>query len=263
MTPEQRTRIDRIEQYYRDLVEFKRLLDTQVEAEAAGRRGPTPRHPATIEELRHSLLRRAGGIQPVFERVVGRLMQPQPFHAGPDANYWDLALVGAHWFSQTVAAGTLADFLSMAIGKLEDNPSLLDPPRAQPGSQPTSPRQSQTINVYGGTANFAQAVSSNVSQTISAPSDVDEIRRLLAELRQLIEDSGAPDEEREVAVVHVEQLSEELGKPKPRLAMLKIPWNGLQALATFDGAWQAVERAQQIVAELQEHLGPMLQAPPA
>jgi non-specific serine/threonine protein kinase len=137
MTPDQRRRLDELATFHADLIRLKsRLVARQLGGPgAAGDQ-------RTFEELRQSLLRRAGVVKPLFERVVGgRIWITAPFGINRADDLWDVALTDNHPYSQAVYAGDLADRLTSVIGTLEADPSLLEPP---PPRQPRPPLPATT-----------------------------------------------------------------------------------------------------------------------
>lgn len=258
MTPEQRTRIDEIEEFRRDMQRFAALLEN--DEHASSRRASDERK---REEMRQSLLRRAGRVKPIFERVIGgRLSITAPYGIPRQDDIWDVALTDGHPYNQAYYAGQLADRLNMVIGRLEDDPSLLDRPPA--ASRPTpSPTM---VHIHGGTVQIGQVGPGSIgsltqSQSAASAADADELRRLIAELEDAIRALVAPDQERQDLVEPVSQLKAELAKPKPRYTALLPGWNWVKTIAALNGAWSGWNRVQHLAAQALPHLDKLLQLP--
>jgi hypothetical protein len=183
------------------------------------------------------------------------MMQPQPYQLGPPLNVWDLALHQVAGYSQVHFMDVLHDHLTVLIGRVEADPSLLQPPPA-----PERAIRLPAINIYGGTVNVAQTVSGNVSQSTAVQSEIDGVRQLLAQLESAIRDVQAPEEERENFLEPVEQFSSELGKSRPLISRLARSWGAIQAFAAIEGAWQGWERVQRISMELGPKAHDLIQA---
>src|SRR6266540_2636989 len=97
MPPEHQIRIDELKRFYEDFRRFHRLLLDQRSAESTARSGQNRTPPEELEELRQTLLRTRGAVEPLFERVIGRLLQPTP-HGQVDA--WELALYKQYPYNQ-------------------------------------------------------------------------------------------------------------------------------------------------------------------
>ncbi len=169
MDEAQRANVDEVIRFRDDMRSFQRMLQE-------------PKRPSEFEEFRQTLLQRQGVIQPILERVLGRILKPRPFYQGQPINIWELALYDVPTYNQAYYTGQVADRLTTLIGMLEADVSLLDPPAPQPEAPPTVANAGQTINVHGGTVNIAQAHSGNIAQQISHSQDVAEITSLLRNL---------------------------------------------------------------------------------
>lgn len=256
MTPEQRSRIEEIEQLRHDLLKLKQLVDIRDESESAARSSMSKRQgPARVNELRTSLLRRSGWIQPLFERIVGRLEQPKPFNAGAPDSIWQIALHGHPVYSRAHYDGVLADELNAFIGRLEADPALLDPPKPAVSTIGSHAMQSQTNYIFA-SSNVSQAAKSTVSQTVHSAPDAAEMRRLLTELEDAIRGSDEPREDKDGYLESIEQIKGELARPNPRRSRLEMGLAWIERVAAGEGALQAVERAQRLAAAL----SPMLSA---
>src|SRR2546430_1509119 len=88
-------KLEPIVAYHADLCRFRELMAAQEKAEDEAKHAyeQEPEPTVELEQLRQSLLYGSGVVQPVFERVIGRLVQPLPFYRG-EVNVWDLALHG-------------------------------------------------------------------------------------------------------------------------------------------------------------------------
>ncbi len=227
----QRVPIEAVVRFRDDLQSFQQML---LSAE----------RPPEFAAFRQSLLHRAGAIRPLFERVVGQYLQPQPSFLGPPLgppiNIWDLALTPSGHYNtpkqQARYAGDLVDLLTT-------------------GTEGSS----QVINVHGGVVNIGQTHSGNVSQQASAAQDLTEIRRLLRELEEAIQQLDAPAEEREGFARPVAQLHGELTQDRPLVSRLVIGWGAVKAIGTTESAWQGWERAQRIAADVGPRLGELIQ----
>ncbi len=250
----QRVSIEAIVRFRDDLRSFQQML---LSAE----------RPPEFAAFRQSLLHRAGAIRPLFERVVGQYLQPQPSlfgpPPGPPINVWDLALTPSGYYNtpkrQARYVGEIADHLAGFIGRLEADPSLLEPPAAPAPAPARAEGASQVINVHGGVVNIGQTHSGNVSQQASAAQDLTEIRRLLRELEEAIQQLEAPAEEREGFARPVAQLQGELTQDRPLVSRLVIGWGAVKAIGTTESAWQGWERAQRIAADVGPRLGELIQ----
>src|SRR5207244_102192 len=123
MTPDQRARFDRIAEFREGLLCFKSLLEaTRSQSTVAL---PYSEHPPAaggeLEALRQKLLRARGHVEPIFVRVIGRLVQPGPMGL-PSDSVWQIALQGHHVYSQPYYVQVLADEINTLLGRLEGEP---------------------------------------------------------------------------------------------------------------------------------------------
>ena len=261
MDTEQRQRIDTLIGFHADLKRYAERVGQYEDvyrawARATYRTGREPLMDDELEDLRQDLLRRSGAVRPLFQRLAGRLIQPGPFHSGQH-DAWDLALVGHRDFYRASYARQIADILLTVIGRLEDDPALLEPPPPPP-AQPVSALQ--PINVYGGTVNIAQTASGDISQTIAPQQGLAEVRELLNNLESAIRDLGAPEEDIIGYLEPVEQLDRELGKSRPLISRLTTSWGAIAGIAAVEGTWQGWDRVQRIAADIGPKLHDLIEA---
>lgn len=255
MKKRQRESINEIARYGEDLREFATLLE-QSEAEKQNVRllsTDATDVAQRTESLRQSLLARAGIVKPVFERVIGRLMQPQPYRMGPDINAWDLALHPHHVFTQHVFARRVADYIVELVGRLEADPELLEAPRTRPGTPLNLGATLQNVVVHGN-VNIAQVGGGSVTQAgtfIGAPR---ELIDLLHQLKVAVSNVQAPDEEKAELWSQIDELLKEVQKPKPSRAGLMRVWGAVQVWTTVEGAWQGWDRVKAIAELLAPHI---------
>lgn len=256
-----RARIDKLIQFHADLTTYARgveLYDQQHRLWARQSYGQKPEMTPELEALRQDLLRRSGPVRTLFGRIIGNIVQPGPFQtANHDA--WDIALVGHRDFYSGTYVKLIADHLLTIIGRLEDDPSLLDPPKPRNAPPDAAPggRLMQTIHVHpGAVANIGQTAAGNISQTAAQQQhqDIAEVRALLAELLEAIREIEASDDEVEGFLEPVEHLDRELKSKRPLVSRLTTGWSAVQGFAAIEGAWQGWDRVQR----LSEVLGPKL-----
>jgi hypothetical protein len=346
MTPEQEERFGRIVAFHQDLLRFKAFLEGIRNAEKS-RLTVSDDSRAKLENLRQSLLRRRGTIEPLFVRVIGNLVQSSP--VGRSDNVWQIALHGHPVYSQTYFVQALADSLNTFIGTLEEQPWLLDPPvkpspspareepvtdvheerrdrlvrtmrdlgsgelrqfaatdlapqmnasveqvmfdfdvlarqgevdavrvdqhpfpiraaltgrglqRANEGRQPgtaVSQAMNFTFNApVSGSVQAGQAGVGNVRLTSKSGSDLGELRRLLAEFREAILETGLPEDQRQDVEDAIEVVEGEIVAEAPSSRRFRFGWGGLQKAIT--GLDQAVKNAEKIQ-RLWSQLGPKL-----
>jgi hypothetical protein len=134
--PDPAETIQFVKGFHRDLLSYVPMLRAkEAVAEAKHRSArviPPGPDPAVMEALRQTLLRGRGRVEPVYIRLVGRLVQPKPFNDGQADSVWQLALFEHPVYRQSHYAQLLADEISTLIGQLEHEPSLLDPPSPVP-----------------------------------------------------------------------------------------------------------------------------------
>lgn len=259
MEPTERDRIDQIIAFHSDLARYRALLaqhERSVKQADQYPRRPTPDLPAELEPLRQSLLRRSGPVKILFERIVGTIVQPQPYNLGPPINVWELALHENDHYNQDHFLGVVADYLNIAIGRLEDDATLLDAPKPQTSAA----GMLAPINVYGGTVNIAQTAGGDISQSITVGQDLAEVGRLLSDLEDAIRAMDAPEDERDNFLEPVEELGRELGKSRPLVSRLARSWGAIQAIAAIEGGWQGWDRVQHIAADLGPRVHDLIQS---
>src|SRR6266849_3245196 len=107
MRQSQRDKTDQLIAYHGDFTRFAAMMEAQDDEHREwvqhGRVAQEPKVPPELEHLRQSLLRRSGAIRPLFERQIGRIIQPGMFGVGRH-DLWDLALVGHKEFYSGVFA---------------------------------------------------------------------------------------------------------------------------------------------------------------
>lgn len=110
-----------------DLLVLQRLLTEHERAVAAAdaKRLPRPRFDPEAERLRGSLLRRAGPVQWVFERVFGPLVLPFAAYGGAK-DIWQLVLYPGDVYERSSYARLLAERLGDLIEALKRDPSPLN-----------------------------------------------------------------------------------------------------------------------------------------
>lgn len=250
MNDDRRARIDQVATYRDDLLRFGEML-------VANHRPPE------FSALRQDILRRGGSIRPLCERVLGTYAYPQTTifgRTGPDINVWDLALRPSGHFDtpaqQAKFGEGVADLLTELIGRLEADPSLLEPP------PPPAPRPegAQTINIHGGNVNIGQTFSGDVTQTNTFGADLASVRQLLADLERAIGELEAPEEERESMLAPVETARAELRQARPIVGRLLAAYGAIQVFATAESTWQGWERVQHIAGELAPQLHKLIEA---
>lgn len=116
-----------------------------------------------------------------------------------------------------------------------------------------------TVNIHGGNVNIGQTVSGDVHQSMSAPSEVAEIHRLLRDVEKALEEIEAPPEERDAFITQVHQIRGEIAQTKPILGRLVNGWGAVSTWATLEGAWQGWDRVQSIAVELAPRLHAFIQ----
>lgn len=247
MDESQRARIDRVITYRDDMRKYALILATGETGESC-------------DAVRERILQGAGIMQPLLQRVRSVMIKPQPYNRGQGTNVWTLALYPSPGYNQAQFVRVVADELTMLIGQLEADPSLLDPPpppkpmAAPPSSGP------QTINIHDGTVNIAQTASGDVTQHNAAVANLAAVRQLINDLIGAIGDLDAPEEERESFVAPVETLKAELRQSRPLAGRLLAAYGAVQAFGTVESAWQGWERVQRVSGELAPHLHQLIQA---
>jgi hypothetical protein len=257
MKPKQQVRIDRVRAFHRDVLTLRDRVRA-VEALEGQDRWRSQSGEVLLaakeaaEELRQRLLPQTEVMQRLVERVNGKVViQPYPFFRG-QSNIWHLAFFPDHTFSQAYMLGVVADTIVTAVGLLEDDPSLLDPPPppSAPSGTPRAPGIApQTFHFHGASVNIGQIGSGQIdviTQSGGRPLEIGDLRRLVDDLEQAIRNLDAPEDDRKNLVGPVAELREELGKPKPRLTALMPGWNWVKTIATLDGAWGGWDRVQGI-----------------
>lgn len=249
MTGEQREAIDDVVAFQSKMQAFWQMAKAHEEAVLRAKEAtkPKPIPPQDMEEIRRSLARWAGRIRPLFERVVGQLIQPHPFYTGR-SNAWDLALVGHELYSQAPFVRLIVDHLDTLIGRLEAEPQLLERVQATPRSTQRPPSISQTITVHANTVHIAQSGTGDA--TVSASPPVEEIGHLLEDLVKTLGNIDAPSAEREDLVSQAEEIAVEVRKPAPIRTRLLRGWSVVNTWASLEGAWQGWDRVQVIASQL-------------
>ena len=259
-----RVTIAELHSFEDDLRRLQAMMAAVIARRQRGYGGSADDDPASrgeIEQLRRTLVRRAGRVRAVVDRLNGGALN---VHAAPAAGgrtigtVWDAALTGIAFMSQTESLERLADRVGMAAGRLEADPSLADPPR--PIEPTVSP--SQTIVVHGGSVNIGQTARGDVHQTVTPAAELAEVARLLGELRQAIAELDAGDDEKRAFLEPVERLGAEVGKPNPLRAALAMGWTTMTGIATVEGTWQGWDRVQRLAGEVAQHLAPVIQSGP-
>lgn len=244
MAASRRDRIEQIKAFQQDLQRFARVLREEEEEEDSGRsKGGGAGKRDRSEQQRQDLLRRAGPVESLHDRVCGRLIQPLPFYQG-ERNVWQLALHDTFGFRQSHFAKLVADHLLELIGRLEADPKLLDPPK--PRKPAAAAASGTTFNISGGNVNIANVGKGDVAQSIGTTTYAAQLCRQLAELEEAIRAVAAPNEERESFIAPIEQLRVELGQPRPLVSRLLAGWGAVSAFGTVESAWQGWERVQKL-----------------
>ena len=248
MTPAERKRLRAILHFRLKLADYVfQLEDFEVaEQEARLAHLSVPRPPRELEEARHELLRLSGAVEPVFDRVIGRIMKPQVGRIGPAERIWMLALQPHELWKSSYFAKVIVDNLDELVGRLEASPSLFEPPVAPIVQRPQF--MAHTVNVYGTIAQVGTAGAANIPEELQ--NNVRETVELLAQLRTAIDGLDAPYEEREGLALAVAELQEELQRSRPRFGPLAGGWGAVKTFATIEGVWQGYDRIQHISAEV-------------
>ena len=246
MDETQQARIVRVVAYRDDMRQYARLLAMGAEDEPG-------------DAVRERVLQGAGVMQNLHRRVRGVIVKPQPYNRGEGTDIWTLALYRSPGYNQAQFARAVADELTIVIGQLEADPSLLDAPKPTEPKPVPPPGSGQTINIHNGTVNIAQTFSGDVTQTNAAAVDLAEVRRLLSELTAAIAELDAPEDERASFAAPVDTLRAELHQPKPLAGRMLTAYGAITAFATAESAWQGWERVQRISGVLAPRLHNLIQ----
>jgi hypothetical protein len=132
------------------------------------------------------------------------------------------------------------------------------------GQPPASLSQRNEYRISGGTNVIGTSMTGDVIQyqTVPAPSNVGEIRELLAELGRHIATAEIPETKREDGLNCVELMSEELERDEIRPSKLRVPWAELQNVATLVSLGQGAAAVKETIDRLAVLLSPLLQSPP-
>ena len=261
-TPTRRALFHEITAFQQLLTSYAEQLGTQVNAESTARDAhrSVPNRPVELQNLRRQLLRRQAIVQPVFERIIGRIVQPAPFNQGPVTNIWDIAFHPTGQWNDAHFVDVISDYLLTLIGKLESEPQLLDPNPRPAKRALDAGKQSQIIHVHGGTVNIAQTAAGDVTQVINREDGIVDATRLLGDLEVAIRELHAPEDDRDSLIAPVEQLKVEIRQPRPLATRLLVAWSAVQTYATMETSWQGWDRVQRIASELAPKLHALLPA---
>lgn len=182
---------------------------------------------AEAERLR--LLRLAGRYRRTVDRVIGNesiLYAPATLGGRAIGTIWEAALVNLSLPVVASALGQLADRVCTAIGMIEGDPTLLDPPPPR-----TNPLPHQAVTVTGDSNIVSLAGRDSTQRHIHTGGGQTELRQILGELTEAVRNLDRSVKDRAVALTVAQQVAAAIDAPDRDSDELADHWTWLGRFA--------------------------------
>jgi hypothetical protein len=217
------------------------------------------------EAERQRLLRLSGRYRRTVDRVIGNehvIWERSDPDRRPVGTIWDLALGNLLPGLEAEALGRLADRVSSAIGMIEGDPSLLDPP-TRPEARSNHASALPPITIVGDGNVLTLSGRDSVVKRVQTGVGRAELGKVLDELKAALADLGEDDEDVKDRHQAVDRLGEHLTKEKPEARPINRTWERIVAFATVEGAIQGGERIKDALLAVWPYVEPWVDGPPS